>query len=91
MSLTSKQRKDLKSQAHHLKPVVRIGQKGITENLIAETDQSLEIHELIKVHIASDDRDARANAATTLAEATGAELVGSIGKICILYRKKVRE
>jgi len=91
MSLSSKQCKELRAKAHHLKPVVRIGQKGLSDNVIAETDQALEIHELIKVHIASDERDNRKQAATQLAAATGAEKVGEIGKICILYRKKTSE
>jgi len=88
MTLNSRQRKELKAKAHHLNPVVRVGQKGITENLLLETDQALAAHELIKLHIAGDDRDERQVACQEIAEKTGAELVHTIGKICILYRKK---
>lgn len=86
MSLTSKERKELKARAHHLKPVIRVGQHGVSEGVIAETDIALRTHELIKVHIASDDRDDRLAGAAMLAEKTGAELVAHIGKTYILYR-----
>lgn len=88
MPLDKKQRKDLKAKSHHLKPVIRVGQKGITENLLLETGQALEIHELIKIHIADDDRNERKAAAQKIADQTGAEVVNQIGKTCVLYRKK---
>ncbi|NWF37330.1 ribosome assembly RNA-binding protein YhbY [Mariprofundus sp. KV] len=88
MALNNKQIAALKTRAHPLKPVIRIGQKGITENLIAETELALNIHELIKVHIAEDDRTVRKAAGETLAAKTGAEIVNYIGKVCTLYRKK---
>lgn len=87
MTLTPKQRKELKAQAHHLNPVVRIGQKGMTENVVNETDQALAAHELIKVHIAMDDRDERHAAAQQLAGQCRAEVVTSIGKVAVLYRR----
>jgi len=86
MPLTSKERKALKAKAHHLKPVIRIGQNGVSEGVILETDNALRTHELIKVQIQSDDRDGRLEAAQTLAEKLGAELVQHIGKIYVLYR-----
>jgi len=88
MSLTSAQRKALKQRAHHLKPVIRIGQKGISETLLAETEQALAHHELIKVHIACDERSTRASLAEQLARACAAELVTQIGKVAVLYRAK---
>ncbi len=86
MALTSAQRKALKARAHHLKPVIRVGQKGISENLLAETEQALTSHELIKVHIARDDKDERRSIAGELARHCQAEVVSHIGKIAILYR-----
>jgi len=86
MTLTSKQRKELKAQAHHLNPVIRVGQKGITDNLLKETDQALTAHELIKVHIAQDEKAARQATAAEIASACHAEVVDHIGKIAILYR-----
>ena len=88
MGLTAKQRKALKEQAHHLKAVIRVGQKGLTENLLQETSRALDTHELIKAHIALDDREARQQCADELAHRSKAELIGRIGKICILYRKR---
>lgn len=88
MPLDNKQRKDLKAKSHHLKPVIRVGQKGVSENLLLETGQALETHELIKVHIADDDREARKATALKIAEQTRAEVVNQIGKTCVLYRKK---
>ncbi|MDQ7005273.1 MAG: ribosome assembly RNA-binding protein YhbY [Ghiorsea sp.] len=91
MSLDNKKKRALKSQAHHLKVTIQVGQHGISESLIAETDNALSIHELIKVQIQSDDRDERLKAANTLATKTNADIVQKIGKIFVLYRKKKAE
>ena len=87
MTLNTQQRNKLKAQAHHLKPVIQVGHKGLTDNLLQETSLALDIHELIKVHIACDDREARKQCMAELASRSAAELIGQIGKICILYRK----
>ena len=89
MPLDSKQRKQLKASAHHLNPVVRIGQHGLTEGVIDETGHSLDTHELIKVHVQHGDRQERTETLEKLAAATGSELVSTIGKMGIFYRKKV--
>jgi len=88
MHLDKSQIRNLKGKAHHLKPVVRIGQKGITDAVCSETEAALDAHELIKVQIADDDRDSRKRMAEQLADATGAQLIAGIGKIFTLYRKK---
>jgi RNA-binding protein len=88
MSLSAKQRQALRAAAHHLKPVILIGQKGITEPLVRETDAALKAHELIKVQIQEDDRAARREGALALAEATASTLVHQIGKTFVLYRPK---
>lgn len=88
MALDAAQKKKLKQAAHHLKPVIRIGQKGITDSLIAETAACLDRHELIKVHIAAGERDVRAALAEELTARADAELVHSIGKVYILFREK---
>ncbi len=90
-TMTSKQRKSLKAQAHHLKPVILVGQNGISEGVIKETDIALKAHELIKIQIQSDDREGRLRGAQNLAEKLGAELVHHIGKIYILYRADENE
>jgi len=88
MSLDNKKKRELKSQAHHLKVIIQVGQHGVSENLIAETNNALNTHELIKVQIQSDDRDERKEAAALLAQKTQAELVQKIGKTFVFYRKK---
>jgi len=88
MSLTSKERKAFKAQAHHLKPVILVGQNGITEGVVKETDGALQAHELIKVQIQGEDRDARLQGAQGLADQLNAELVHHIGKVYILYRQR---
>lgn len=75
----------LKKQAHNLKPVVMIGKKGLTEAVLAEVDVALDAHELIKVKIAAD-RNERELVMVSLVEQSGADLIGTIGQICILYR-----
>jgi len=86
MPINSKQRKTLKTKAHHLKPVIRIGQHGVSEGVIAETDIALDTHELIKVQIQQGEREERQAAITTLCQKTESELVHSIGKVFIIYR-----
>ena len=89
--LTPAERKALKAKAHKLDPVVHVGAKGITEEVIAEIDRALHAHELIKVRAASLDRDAREEAFGRIAEKTGAQAVQHIGKVFVLFRKKKDE
>jgi len=91
MVLDSSQKKALKKAAHHLKPVVRIGQHGLTDGVKAETDLCLNTHELIKVHIHEGKRGERAAMIAALAKACDAEVVHQIGKVFILYRKRREE
>ncbi len=86
--LTPKQKQYLKGLAHPLSPVVRLGRGGLRETVVAEAKKSLDAHELIKVRIESDDSAQRKALAERLAEATGAQIAGSIGKIVILYRER---
>jgi RNA-binding protein len=88
MALDAAQKKKLKQSAHYLKPLIRIGQKGITDSLVAETDACLERHELIKVHVAAGERDMRGELAAELTARVKADLVHSIGKVFILFREK---
>jgi RNA-binding protein len=86
--LTTKQRQYLRGLAHPLSPIVRIGKAGVTDNVVAETRKSLDSHELIKVRIEVDEGAQRRDIATRLAEATDAQVAGTIGKVAILYREK---
>ena len=87
MSLKPTQKRYLRGLAHALKPVIQVGNKGVTEALTAEFSQALEHHELIKVKLAGDDRDARAVQVAELAKAGNAELVQTIGKVACFYRR----
>ena len=87
MSINNKQRKALKAKAHHLKPVIRIGQHGVSEGVIAETNIALDTHELIKVQIQQGERTERHSAIEALCQQTEAELVHAIGKVFIIYRQ----
>lgn len=85
-TLSSQQVRFLRSQGHHLRPVVMIGQKGITENVLKEIDIALEHHELIKITIADLDRVERQAISETVCSQMGAHLVQLIGRISLLYR-----
>lgn len=89
--LTPAERKALKAKAHKLDPVVHVGAKGLTGEVIAEIDRALHAHELIKVRAASLDRNAREEAFGRIAQQTGAEPVQHIGKVFVLFRKKKDE
>lgn len=78
-------RRYLRSQAHHLKPVVQIGQNGVTEAVLTTIDQNLTAHELIKVRF-GDHKDAKQALTAEIAEALGAEVAGIVGHVAILYR-----
>jgi RNA-binding protein len=88
MSLTSKQRAYLKSLAHPLSPVVRVGRARISPEVVSETLRSMEAHELIKVRIESEESKERRQIAADLALQTESHLVGTVGKIAILYRPR---
>ena len=86
LTLTSTQRSALRAQAHELSPVVMIGDAGLTDAIIAETDRALSAHELIKVRVFSDEKEKRTTYAQTLCEKLNAGLVQHIGKLLVLYR-----
>jgi len=69
-----------------MKPIVMIGQKGLTDAVIAEIDNALSYHELIKVRLPAMDNDERNNWLQQLAEKTAADVFGRIGHICLMYR-----
>ncbi len=78
----------LRARAHHLSPVVMVGQHGLTEAVIRETETALRAHELIKVRVLGDERDERLLIGEELCAATGAQLVQHIGKLLVLYRER---
>ena len=78
-------RKKLKAQAHGLKPVIIVGQAGLTDAVLAETEIALNTHELIKVKIRAE-RDQRNHISEKIYASTGATLIQSIGQITVIYR-----
>lgn len=86
MSLSTAEKKRLRQIGHHLNPVVLLGGNGLTESVIAEIDARLEDHELIKVRVGGEDREARLAAIGEIASATQSEVAQIIGKLVLLYR-----
>ncbi len=86
IALTNAQIRFLRGQAHDLKAMLQVGGKGITDALVTEVELALEHHELIKVKVAGEDREARDAMITSLAERADAALVQRIGHTAVLYR-----
>ena len=89
--LTPAQRKDLRSQAHHLDPVVMIGNDGLTASVLKETGAALSAHGLIKIRILGDDRALREALLNQLCEQLDAAPVQHIGKLLVVWRPKVEK
>jgi RNA-binding protein len=86
--LTTRERAHLKARAHGLEPVVAVGHAGVTPEVVKETDRALTAHELIKVRVGTDDRDARRALGDEIASATDAAVVHRVGKVLILWRPR---
>ena len=88
MELSPRMRRSLRARAHALKPVILVGEAGISEALIAEAERALDDHELIKVRLPAVDRAARSGLAETLCRALSAAEVQAIGRVRVLYRER---
>ncbi len=86
LTLTIPERLALKGQAHALNPVVMIGNAGLTEAVLKEIDANLNSHQLIKVRVLGDDREARATMMDSICTSLNAAPVQIIGKILVIYR-----
>lgn len=86
ITLSRDARLTLRSQAHHLDPVVLLGAGGLTEAVMKEIDRELKAHELIKVRVPTDDREERQAIFERIADELGAARVQMIGKLLILWR-----
>ena len=84
-------KQELKARAHHLKPVVMLGAKGLTPAVTEETNTALLIHELIKVKINGAEKATRVAIATDLCQQLSAEIVQLIGNTAIIYRKNIEK
>ncbi|MCL4802566.1 MAG: YhbY family RNA-binding protein [Burkholderiales bacterium] len=87
--LTPAQRQALKARAHRLAPVVMVGAGGLTPAVLAEIERALAAHELIKIRVAGEDRDAREALLAEICERSGGAPVQHIGKVLVVYRERV--
>ncbi len=88
LTLSDRQRHYLRGLAHPLKPVIRLGNAGLTEAVASETARALKDHELIKVKAPGGDREARDALFADLSHRTGSALVYRIGNVAVLYRPR---
>jgi putative YhbY family RNA-binding protein len=88
LKLTPAERSELRSQAHGLKPVVLIGDAGLTPAVMKEIEAGLNVHGLIKVRVFGDDRDARLGMYESICAELGAAPIQHIGKLLVVYRPK---
>jgi RNA-binding protein len=87
MTLSSKERAELRAEAHHLGPLVHVGHQGLTDALYQALDDALRTRELVKVALAKTTDVSAKDAAHQLAERMGADVVQTIGRTCTLYRE----
>ncbi|UTR09324.1 ribosome assembly RNA-binding protein YhbY [Evansella sp. LMS18] len=85
--LTSKQKKFLKSEAHHLKPIFQVGKGGVNDNLIKQVDDALEARELIKVSVLQNCEEDKYEVAEAISEGADAHVVQVIGSTIVLYKE----
>ena len=88
LQLSPAERRALKARAHALEPTVLVGSGGLTAAVCGEIDRNLTAHELIKVRVMGDDRDAREDILKRICDDLGAAPVQHIGKILVVYRPK---
>ena len=87
MTLSSKERAELRAEAHHLTAMVHIGHHGLTDALRQTLEDALRTHELVKVALTRSTEISAKEAARQLAEQLGADVVQTIGRTCTLYRE----
>ena len=86
MKLSNKQKQYLKGLAHSLKPVVQLGNNGLTEGVLAEIEVALNHHELIKIKVPSDDREEKALIMDAIIRETRAAKLQTIGHVMVMFR-----
>lgn len=85
--LTSKQKRYLKSLAHHLDPIFQVGKGGVNDNMIKQINEALEVRELIKISVLKNSLTETDEAADEILVGTKAELVQIIGHTIVLYKE----
>lgn len=87
MTLSSKERAELRAEAHHLSPAVHVGHLGLTDTVLQTLDDTLRTRELVKVALSRTTDVSAKDAAHQLAEKLGADVVQTIGRTCTLFRE----
>ncbi len=85
--LTGKQKRYLRSLAHHLDPLFQVGKGGVNDHLIRHVQEAIEKRELMKISVLPNCMDERHEVAAEIASKSGAELVQVIGKVIVLYKE----
>lgn len=88
--VSAPERQRLKGLGHHLKPVVIIGNQGLTDGVLAEINRALSDHELIKIRIAAGDREDRTELAAQCCAQSGAQCIAQTGKMVLIYRRNAK-
>ena len=90
MSLSSQQVRYLRGLTHHLQPVVMVGEKGLSENVMTEIDSALDHHELVKIKLRAD-RTTRRALTEEISQKCSAEKVHSIGQVSCFFRRNAKK
>ena len=91
MNLSEPQKKYLRGLGHQLKPLIMVGDAGLSESLLAEFESTLDHHELIKVRVRVGDRGARDEIIGKLCADSNAQLIQRIGNVALLYRPNLKK
>jgi RNA-binding protein len=89
--LTGKQKRFLRSKAHHLDPIFQVGKGGVNENMIKQVAVALEARELFKISVLQNCEEDKNVVAEQLAQGTGADIVQIIGNTIVLYKESVEK
>jgi RNA-binding protein len=87
--LTGKQKRYLRSKAHHMDPIFQVGKGGVNDNMVKQISDALEAREIFKISVLQNCEEDKTVVAEELAERTGAELVQIIGNTIVLYKESV--
>jgi RNA-binding protein len=85
--LTGKQKRHLRSLAHHIDPIFQVGKGGVNDHIIRHIQEAIEVRELLKITVLNNSGEDRQEVGAELAEKSGTELVQVIGKIVVLYKE----
>jgi RNA-binding protein len=89
--LTGKQKRHLRSLAHHLDPIFQVGKGGMNDHLVRHIEEAIETRELIKISVLNNSVEDAKEIAPEMAERSGSELVQVIGKTIVLYKQAKEE